>query len=61
VLRDVRERITGVLPGATVRETFEGYQVGGFSCPPVVAQRMLRDAGLPARDYWGSTIVDRAS
>jgi hypothetical protein len=55
---DVRSEILTVLPGATIRETRDGLQVGGFSCPPVVAQTRLRAAGIPVRDHWGATIVD---
>lgn len=51
------ERVRSVIPGASLREVPDGLQVGAFSCPPVVAQRMLREAGLIVRDHYGATIV----
>jgi hypothetical protein len=54
---EVTAAVQAVLPGANVRKTKNGYAVGGFSKPPAVAQKMLRDAGLDASDDFGQTVV----
>jgi hypothetical protein len=54
---DDEAKIKSVAPGATIRRTKNGLEIGGFSGDRVAMRRKLEAAGLEVKDVWGQLVV----